>query len=84
MEEYIQIAGLMSRSVENFVGQVVGQCNCSTALLSTLHAKKETIPPLADFQKHISLDDLHLEGIQFLRSIDSFTAWSKTGYITVK
>lgn len=84
MENYIRAAGLWHGSMQNTIAEIIQQCGCQLAFAPKPHVKVGVRPPSTEPQACISIDVIHLEGKNYIHSIDECTTWSEAGCIPNK
>lgn len=84
LAKYIRAPGLWSSNSKRWIDEAISQCNCRATFLPCGHAKVGTRPPSRKPQAHISIYVIHLEGRNFIHTVDECTTGLEAGYICRK
>lgn len=84
IEIYIRAAGVWHSSIATVIENVFEECKCRESFPPVPHTKVAVRPPLSDPQERICKDVIHLDGKNFLHSVEECTSWSEAGYIARK
>lgn len=81
---YLKPFDLWHDSLDSQIQKVVNSFKCRLSFPSTPHPVLGSSPPVSEAQTHLSIDVVHLEGLNFLHFVDSRTGWSKAGLLALR